>query len=138
MPCWPARASGRCIPSCSAAFSPDALASRINDSACKLVITADEGLRGGRKVPLKGNTDKALETCPSVSTVIVVKRTGGDIGWSDGRDVWYEDVTAAASPDCPPEEMNAEDPLFILYTSGRPERRRGFCTRPAVIWSMRR
>ncbi len=99
-------------------FSPDALASRINDSECKMVITADEGVRGGRKIPLKGNTDKALENCPSVSSVIVVNRTGGDIGWKDGRDVWYEDVTAAASPDCPPEEMSAEDPLFILYTSG--------------------
>ncbi|MDJ0684302.1 MAG: acetate--CoA ligase [Alphaproteobacteria bacterium] len=99
-------------------FSPDALANRIEDSACKLVITADEGLRGGRKVPLKANTDKALETCPSVTSVVVVKRTGGDIGWVDGRDIWYEEATAAASPDCPPEEMNAEDPLFILYTSG--------------------
>ena len=99
-------------------FSPDALASRINDSACKMVITADEGVRGGRKIPLKGNTDQALQNCPSVTSVIVVKRTGGDIGWTEGRDVWYEDVSAAASPDCPPEEMSAEDPLFILYTSG--------------------
>ncbi len=99
-------------------FSPDALANRIQDSDCVAVITADEGLRGGRKVPLKANTDKALETCPSVKSCIVVKRTGGDIGWVDGRDVWYHDVTAAASADCEPEEMNAEDPLFILYTSG--------------------
>ena len=99
-------------------FSPDALANRIQDSDCVAVITADEGLRGGRKVPLKANTDKALETCPSVKSCIVVKRTGGDIGWVDGRDVWYHEVTAAASADCEPEEMNAEDPLFILYTSG--------------------
>ncbi len=99
-------------------FSPDSLSNRIQDSECKMVITSDEGVRGGRKIPLKANTDKALETCPSVTSVIVVKRTGGDIGWVDGRDVWYEDVCAEASPDCPPEEMNAEDPLFILYTSG--------------------
>ncbi len=99
-------------------FSPDSLANRINDSACKMVITADEGLRGGKKVPLKANTDAALESCPSVSSVIVVKRTGGKTGWVDGRDVWYADVCAAASTDCPAEEMNAEDPLFILYTSG--------------------
>jgi len=99
-------------------FSPDSLANRIQDSECKLVITSDEGVRGGRKIPLKANTDKALETCPSVTSVIVVKRTGGKIAWKEGRDVWYEDVTAAASPDCPPEEMSAEDPLFILYTSG--------------------
>jgi acetyl-CoA synthetase len=99
-------------------FSPDALAGRIQDSDCVAVITADEGLRGGKKVPLKGNTDKALENCPSVKTCIVVKRTGGDIGWVDGRDVWYHDAVAGASADCPPEEMSAEDPLFILYTSG--------------------
>jgi len=99
-------------------FSPDSLANRIQDSECKMVITSDEGVRGGRKIPLKANTDKALETCPSVTSVIVVNRTGGDVGWVDGRDIWYEEATAAASPDCPPEEMNAEDPLFILYTSG--------------------
>lgn len=99
-------------------FSPDALAQRINDSDCCMVITADEGVRGGRPIPLKANTDAALENCPTVSSVIVVKRTGGDIGWKDGRDVWYEDVTAAASTDCAPEEMSAEDPMFILYTSG--------------------
>lgn len=99
-------------------FSPDALANRIQDSECKMVITADEGVRGAKAIPLKANTDKALETCPSVTSVIVVKRTGGAIGWVDGRDVWYEALTAAASPDCAPEPMNAEDPLFILYTSG--------------------
>ncbi|WP_350335642.1 acetate--CoA ligase [Coralliovum pocilloporae] len=99
-------------------FSPDSLANRVQDSECKLVITADEGLRGGRKVPLKANADKALETCPSVSSMIVVKRTGGDVNWENGRDIWYHEAIEAASPDCPPEEMNAEDPLFILYTSG--------------------
>lgn len=99
-------------------FSPDALAGRIQDSDCVAVITADEGLRGGKKVPLKANTDKALESCPSVKSCIVVKRTGGDVGWVDGRDVWYHDVTGAASDQCEPEEMSAEDPLFILYTSG--------------------
>ena len=99
-------------------FSPDALAGRVQDGKSVCVITADEGVRGGRTVPLKANTDAALENCPTVNTVICVKRTGGDVGWKDGRDVWYEDATAAASPDCEPEEMNAEDPLFILYTSG--------------------
>ncbi len=99
-------------------FSPESLKDRILDSDCRVVITADEGLRGGRPVPLKKNTDKALEFCPNVNTVITVKRTGGDINWVDGRDVWYHEATAAATTDCPPEEMDAEDPLFILYTSG--------------------
>ena len=99
-------------------FSPDALRDRILDAECEVVITSDEGVRGGRKIPLKGNTDKALEGCPNVKTVFVVKRTGGDIAWKDGRDVWYHDAVAEASTDCPPEHMDAEDPLFILYTSG--------------------
>lgn len=99
-------------------FSPDALAQRIDDSKCVAVITADEGIRGGRPIPLKSNTDKALESCDSVHSVFVVKRTGGDIGWNDDVDVWYHEATEAASPDCEPEEMNAEDPMFILYTSG--------------------
>jgi acetyl-CoA synthetase len=99
-------------------FSPDSLAGRIEDCRSTVLITADEGLRGGRKVPLKRNADTALRQCPDVKTVIVVKRTGGDIDWVKGRDHWYDDVCAAASPDCPPEEMSAEDPLFILYTSG--------------------
>ena len=98
-------------------FSPDALADRIKGSGSKMVITADEGLRGGRKVPLKANADVAMDR-EGVESCIVVKRTGGDIDMKDGRDVWYEEVTAAASEDCPAEEMNAEDPLFILYTSG--------------------
>ncbi|MCH1474924.1 MAG: acetate--CoA ligase [Alphaproteobacteria bacterium] len=99
-------------------FSPDALAGRIQDCDSNMVITADEGLRGGRPVPLKANTDAALESCPDCSKVVVVRRTGGDIGWVDGRDVWYHEAMADASADCPPEEMNAEDPMFILYTSG--------------------
>ena len=99
-------------------FSPDALAGRIQDCQSECVITADEGLRGGRKIPLKKNTDAALESCPDVKTVFVVKRTGGDIGWSEGRDVWYHEACATAAPDCPAEEMEAEAPLFILYTSG--------------------
>ena len=99
-------------------FSPDALAGRIQDCDSNCVITADEGVRGGRPVPLKANTDAALEKCPTVKTVFVVKRTGGKIDWSDGRDVWYDEACDAVSADCPPEEMGAEDPLFILYTSG--------------------
>ena len=100
-------------------FSPDALAGRIEGCRSKVVITADEGLRGGRKVPLKVNADQALEKAPGiVDTLIVVKRTGGQIGWVEGRDVWYAAEAAVASPICPPAEMDAEDPLFILYTSG--------------------
>jgi acetyl-CoA synthetase len=100
-------------------FSPDALAGRIAGCASKLVITADEGLRGGRSVPLKANADVAAAKCGGiVETMIVVKRTGGSIDWVEGRDVWYEAATAAAAPDCPPEPMGAEDPLFILFTSG--------------------
>jgi acetyl-CoA synthetase len=99
-------------------FSPDSLAGRIEDCRSTVLITADEGLRGGRKVPLKRNADTALRQCPDVKTVIVVKRTGSDIDWVKGRDHWYDEVCAAASPDCPPAEMSAEDPLFILYTSG--------------------
>ena len=99
-------------------FSPDALAGRIQDCDSNMVITADEGVRGGRPVPLKANTDAALESCPDCKKVIVVRRTGGDIAWIDGRDVWYHEAMSGASADCPPEEMNAEDPMFILYTSG--------------------
>ena len=99
-------------------FSPDALAGRIQDCDSNMVITSDEGLRGGKPVPLKANTDAALESCPDCNKVIVVRRTGGDIGWVDGRDVWYHEAMDGASADCPPEEMNAEDPMFILYTSG--------------------
>jgi acetyl-CoA synthetase len=99
-------------------FSPDSLAGRITDCASTCVITADEGVRGGRNIPLKANTDAAIAKCDGVATCIVVKRTGGDIDWVEGRDVWYHEAMAAASEDCEPEEMNAEDPMFILYTSG--------------------
>ena len=99
-------------------FSPDSLANRINDSDCSIIVTADEGLRGGRPIPLKANTDKALANCPTIHHCVVVKRTGGEIGWVEGRDVWYHDVSEAAAEDCPAEEMGAEDALFILYTSG--------------------
>ena len=99
-------------------FSPDALAGRIQDCTSNIVITSDEGVRGGRPIPLKANTDAALKNCPDCNKVIVVRRTGGDIAWVEDRDVWYHEAMAAASSDCPPEEMNAEDPMFILYTSG--------------------
>ena len=99
-------------------FSPDALAGRIQDCDSTMVITADEGVRGGRPIPLKANTDEALANCPDCKTAIVVKRTGGKIDWFDGRDVWYHEAMASTSADCPAEEMNAEDPMFILYTSG--------------------
>lgn len=99
-------------------FSPEALKGRILDSDCKIVITADEGVRAGKQIPLKANTDKALEGCPNVHTVLTIKRTGGDINWHSDRDVWYHEAFETASADCPCEEMDAEDPLFILYTSG--------------------
>ena len=99
-------------------FSPDALRDRILDSDCRVVVTADEGPRGGRNVPLKGNTHQALEACPNTHTCIVVRRTGNEVPWRDGRDVWYHELMADASPDCPAEALDAEDPLFILYTSG--------------------
>ncbi|MEW5424250.1 acetate--CoA ligase [Amorphus sp. 3PC139-8] len=101
-----------------AGFSPDSLAGRIQDCDSKVVITADEGLRGGRTIPLKANTDAACDKSPSVETVIVVRRTGGTIDMKDGRDVWYHEVAENVSSSCPPVEMGAEDPLFILYTSG--------------------
>ncbi|WP_417582537.1 acetate--CoA ligase [Pelagibacterium sp.] len=99
-------------------FSPDALAGRVNDCDSRVIITADEGCRGGKKVPLKVNVDKALEECPGVEKVLVAKNTGGDIAMKDGRDVWLHEAAAAVEPVCEPEAMNAEDPLFILYTSG--------------------
>ena len=99
-------------------FSPDALRDRILDSDCRVIVTADEGPRGGRNVPLKRNTHQALEECPNTHTCIVVRRTGNEVPWRDGRDVWYHEVMADASTDCPAEELDAEDPLFILYTSG--------------------
>lgn len=99
-------------------FSPEALKDRILDSGCQVVITADEGKRGGRAVPLKANVDKALTQCPDVSTVLVVKNTGNPITWKEGLDIWYHEEMDKVSADCPPEPMDAEDPLFILYTSG--------------------
>ncbi|MGL5179877.1 MAG: acetate--CoA ligase, partial [Aeromonas veronii] len=100
-------------------FSPEALAGRIIDSGSRIVITADEGLRGGRPVPLKKNVDEALTNPDTqVNKVIVLKRTGGNVAWHNHRDIWWHEATATVSSDCPPEAMNAEDPLFILYTSG--------------------
>jgi len=99
-------------------FSPESLKDRILDSDCRVVITADEGVRGGRRVALKANTDEALKSCPNVHTAVVVRHTGGDVAWTDGRDVWYQEAMQAQSTECEPEEMDAEDPLFILYTSG--------------------
>jgi acetyl-CoA synthetase len=99
-------------------FSPDSLAGRIADCQSKFVITADEGVRGGRKVPLKANTDAAINKVGGVEKVIVVGRTGAEVPWTPGRDVWLHEETGKIESDCPAEEMNAEDPLFILYTSG--------------------
>ena len=99
-------------------FSPDSLKDRILDADSVCLITADEGLRGGRKIPLKTNADAALASCPGVHTCVVVQRTAGSVAWSDGRDIWYHEACASVSSDCPCEEMAAEDPLFILYTSG--------------------
>jgi acetyl-CoA synthetase len=99
-------------------FSPDALRDRILDADCRTVITADEGVRGGKYVALKKNVDKALQSCPNVSTVVVVERTQGEFDWVEGRDIWYHKALSEASSDCPAEPMDAEDPLFILYTSG--------------------
>ncbi|MDO8409418.1 MAG: acetate--CoA ligase, partial [Phenylobacterium sp.] len=99
-------------------FSPDSLAGRIQDCDSRIVITADEGMRGGRTVPLKANVDAALKSCPDVTDVIVVRRTKAAVNMVEGRDAFYSDLKGEVSADCPPEPMNAEDPLFILYTSG--------------------
>ena len=99
-------------------FSPDALAGRIQNCDSRLVVTADAGMRGGKTVPLKANVDAALENCPGVEAVLVVRHVGNDVTMGAGRDHWWHEQRDAASADCPPEEMGAEDPLFILYTSG--------------------
>ncbi len=99
-------------------FSPEALKDRILDADCSVLITADEGRRGGKTVPLKSNSEKALGSCPNVHTVLTVQCTGVDVAWHNERDIWYHDAVATADAHCAPEEMNAEDPLFILYTSG--------------------
>jgi acetyl-CoA synthetase len=122
-------------------FSPDALAGRIGDCASKFVITADEGVRGGRPIPLKANTDKAIEIAArngaGVDKVLVVRRTGSRIDWTEGRDLWYHKETAAAKPDCKPEKMKAEDPLFILYTSGSTGKPKGVLhtTGGYLVWA---
>ncbi|MDR3479022.1 MAG: acetate--CoA ligase [Gammaproteobacteria bacterium] len=99
-------------------FSADSLKARINDADCQLVITANEGLRGGKTIPLKQNVDEALMDCRQVRSVIVVKRTANEVSWTEGRDAWYQDLMAQAESQCPPEMIDAEDPLFVLYTSG--------------------
>ena len=118
-------------------FSPDSLANRLIDCDSNLLITADEGRRGGRKVPLKANADEALKSCPGVKNVVVVKVTGAAVPMQAGRDHDYATITAAASPDCPPEPMGAEDPLFILYTSGSTGKPKGVLhtTGGYMVWA---
>jgi len=118
-------------------FSPDSLANRIQDSECAILITADEGRRGGRRVPLKANADAAVAQCPSIKHVVVVKVTGGDVAMQPGRDHDYATLVAAAQPHCPPEEMRAEDPLFILYTSGSTGKPKGVLhtTGGYMVWA---
>jgi acetyl-CoA synthetase len=118
-------------------FSPDSLASRIQDSECSVLLTADEGRRGGRKVPLKANADEALKTCPSIKHVIVAKNTGGNVAMQAGRDHWWDEVCASQPTSCEPERMNAEDPLFILYTSGSTGKPKGVLhtTGGYMVWA---
>ena len=118
-------------------FSPDSIAGRIQDCRSRFVITADEGLRGGRKVPLKANVDAALSQCPEVHSVLVIARTGAPVPMIPGRDVDYAEARAAASADCPPEPMGAEDPLFILYTSGSTGKPKGVLhtTGGYLVWA---
>ena len=99
-------------------FSPESLKDRILDANCEIVITADEGLRGGKKIPLKANVDEALEKCPDIKKTLVIKRTNSEIKWDKARDVWYEEIKDNVSNICEPEPMDSEDPLFVLYTSG--------------------
>ncbi|WP_294320796.1 acetate--CoA ligase [uncultured Sphingomonas sp.] len=118
-------------------FSPDSLANRLIDCDSRLVITADEGCRGGKRIPLKANVDKALEHAPGVETVIVIRRSGGNVPMVEGRDHWLHDLLADASPDCPAEPMDAEDPLFILYTSGSTGKPKGVLhtTGGYLVWA---
>jgi acetyl-CoA synthetase len=118
-------------------FSPDSVASRIQDSECVLLLTADEGRRGGRKVPLKANADEALAACPSIRHVIVAKNTGGTVAMQPGRDLWWEDACAQQPATCEPERMGAEDPLFILYTSGSTGKPKGVLhtTGGYMVWA---
>ena len=118
-------------------FSPDALAGRISDCESRFVITADEGLRGGKAIALKANVDKALATAGDVDRVVVVRRTGADIDWDETRDVDYAELTAAQEPDCEPVAMGAEDPLFILYTSGSTGKPKGVLhtTGGYMVWA---
>ena len=118
-------------------FSPQSISDRIKDCKSTFVITADEGIRGGKTIPLKANVDKALETCPDVQTVLVITRTGADIAWHKTRDVRYEDIAKEVDGDCPAEEMAAEDPLFILYTSGSTGKPKGMLhtTGGYMVWA---
>ncbi|HEY2483005.1 MAG TPA: acetate--CoA ligase [Caulobacteraceae bacterium] len=118
-------------------FSPDSIAGRIQDCASRFVITADEGLRGGRIVPLKANVDRALESCPDVDRVLVIERTGADVSMQEGRDFAYAAEAAKVTADCPPEPMGAEDPLFILYTSGSTGKPKGVLhtTGGYLVWA---
>lgn len=118
-------------------FSPDSLRDRILDCDSRIIITADEGLRGGKTVPLKRNTDVALESCPDVSTVLVLRRTGGPVAWQKGRDVWWHELVASQGAECPCEPINAEDPLFILYTSGSTGKPKGVLhtTGGYMVWT---
>jgi acetyl-CoA synthetase len=118
-------------------FSPDALAGRIQDCDSNIVITADAGMRGGRLVPLKNNVDEALALCPSVQKVVVVRHVGNDINMNRNRDIWYDEARESVTDDCPPEPMNAEDPLFILYTSGSTGKPKGVLhtTGGYLVWA---
>jgi acetyl-CoA synthetase len=116
-------------------FSPEALAGRITDCDSSVVITADEGRRGGKRIPLKANVDQALTHCSSVRHVITVRATGGPVAMQPGRDIWYDEAAATVEADCPFEPMNAEDPLFLLYTSGSTGKPKGWCTARQAICS---
>jgi len=118
-------------------FSPESISGRILDCESTSLITADEGIRGHKIIPLKANVDEALKKCPDVHTVLVVRRTGGEVSWQEGRDVWYHDLAETVPVDCPPEEMQAEDPLFILYTSGSTGKPKGVLhtTGGYIVWA---